>query len=50
MCEYCKSCFVSVLDRCFYDFPCEHIGEFETHCQGDRLKNPPQSWCYVYCA
>lgn len=38
---------VSVLGWCFYDFPCEHIGEFETHCQGDRLKYPPQSWCYV---
>ena len=47
-CKYYRDSKVSVLDKCFYDFPCEHIGEFETYCQGERIKHPPRTWCYCY--
>ena len=45
-CRYWHGNMTSVLDRCFYEYPCENILS-SSICQGKRLSRPPQSWCYV---
>lgn len=45
-CQYWHGNMTSILDQCFYEYPCENILD-RGICQGKRMSRPPRSWCYV---